>query len=75
MLKLLLFLLEKIVPYRTKFGFSLAEKLKYWYYYKIGQYKTPKKCLCGGKIRTYGAIYPEGYTVECNGCYLLIDED
>lgn len=29
----LLFILEKI-PYRTKFGFSLATNLQYWYYYK-----------------------------------------
>jgi len=74
MIRILLYLLEKI-PYRTKWGLSLADELKYFYYYKIGQYKNPPRCLCGGIIRTYGAIYPEGYTIECSNCQLLIDED
>lgn len=70
----LLYLLEKI-PYRTKFGLSISNVLKYLYYNKIGQYKKPQKCLCGGKIRTYGAHYPEGWTTECDSCQILIGED
>ena len=71
MIKLLLSLLEKI-PYRTKFGMSLASELKYFYYYKIG-YKT-NKCLCGGEIRTISCP-PDGWITECMNCSLLIDED
>jgi len=73
MIKLLLYLLEKI-PYRTKFGFSLADELKYFYYYKIGQFKNPKRCLCGGKVSTIG-VPPDGWVQDCNRCGLLIDED
>lgn len=74
MINVILYILEYL-PYRTRFGLSLADELKYFYYYKIGQFKNPKKCLCGGKIRTYGWTYPEGWTTECNRCNLLIDED
>jgi hypothetical protein len=73
MIKLFLYLLEKI-PYRTKFGFSLSARLKYFYYYKIGQYKNPPKCLCGGKISTLG-FPPDGWVTNCQSCGLLIDED
>lgn len=71
MINLLLYLLEKI-PYRTKFGLSLADLLKYTYYDKIGYKKN--RCLCGGAIVTYGANY-EGWLTECDLCHLLIDED
>jgi len=67
----LLYLLEKI-PYRTRFGLSLADELKYFYYKKIG-YKT-HRCLCGGKIVTRG-IPPDGWETSCYKCELLIDED
>lgn len=73
MINFILYFLEKI-SYRTKFGFSLAEKIKYFYYYKIGQYKKPQRCLCGGKIITIGCP-PDGWLTECNHCGLLIDED
>jgi hypothetical protein len=73
MIKLLLNLLEKI-PYRTSFGLSLADELKYWYYYKIGQYKKPQRCLCGGIISTVGCP-PDGWVTDCNWCGLLINED
>jgi len=73
MIKLLFYLLEKI-PYRTRFGMDLATILKYWYYDKIGQFKKPKRCLCGGRISTIG-IYPDGWVTDCNICGLLIDED
>jgi hypothetical protein len=73
MIKLLLYLLEKI-PYRTRFGLSLASELKYVYYYKIGQFKKPKRCLCGGKILTIGCP-PDGWVTDCINCGLLIDED
>ncbi len=74
MIKLILFLLDKI-PYRTNFGLSLSDLAKYGYYYRLGQFKTPPKCLCGGRIRIYSSTYPEGYTIECDKCQLLIDED
>ena len=77
MIKLILNLLEKI-PYRTRFGMSLADELKYSYYYRIGRYKNPPKCLCGGKVRTTAMCYGEGevgWTTECDCCQLLIDED
>jgi hypothetical protein len=48
----LLYLLEKI-SYRTKFGLSLADELKYWYYNKSYWHD---KCLCGGKIITISYI-------------------
>jgi hypothetical protein len=67
----LLYILEKI-PYRTRFGLSLADELKYLYYKKIG-YKT-NRCLCGGKIVTKG-IPPDGWETSCLWCELLIDED
>ena len=73
MIRLILYLLEKI-PYRTKFGISLATELKYLYYYKIGQYKKPPRCLCGGRISTIGT-YPDGWVTDCLNCGLLIDED
>ena len=73
MIKLLFYLLEKI-PYRTKFGLSFADELKYFYYYKIGQYKNPQKCLCGGIISTIG-VYPDGWITDCVSCGFLVDED
>jgi hypothetical protein len=72
MINLILNLLERI-PYRTRFGLSFSDLLKYCYYNKIGYKKD--KCLCGGRIRTYSSNYPEGYTVACDRCQLLIDED
>lgn len=69
----LLYLLEKI-PYRTHFGLSLADVLKYFYYEKIGSKKHPKRCLCGGIISTKGCP-PDGWVIDCTGCGLLIDED
>ena len=73
MIRLLLYLLEKI-PYRTKFGLSIVEELKYLYYEKIGQFKKPKRCLCGGLIVTRG-VPPDGWETSCIDCGLLIDED
>jgi|GEM_PF-3040799 len=67
----LLTILGKI-PYRTKFGLSLADVVKYFYYYKIGYKKH--RCLCGGRIITYG-VGPDGWCTECTDCNLLIDED
>ena len=71
MINLILYLLEKI-PYRTRFGLSLADELKYLYYDKIGYKK--RRCLCGGKVITYG-VGQEGWCTECNKCQILIDED
>lgn len=71
MIKLLLYLLEKI-PYRTKFGLNLADMLKIIYYQKIG-YKI-NKCLCGGKIVTRGCS-PDGWESYCYDCDFLYDED
>jgi hypothetical protein len=73
MIKLILNLLEKI-PYRTKFGLSLADELKVIYYQKIGQFKNPEKCLCGGRVYTRG-IPPDGWETACRSCEFLYDED
>lgn len=70
MKKLLLYILEKI-PYRNKWGLSLADLLKYWYYQR-----NPNRdfCFCGGKIRTFSCP-PDGWTTECIECNQLYDED
>lgn len=73
MIKLLLYLLEKI-PYRTQFGLSIVDELKVIYYQKIGQFKTPEKCLCGGVVVTRG-VPPDGWETSCDGCQMLFDED
>ena len=69
----LLYLLDRL-PYRSKFGLSLADRLKYYYYYKVDEYKCPRRCLCGGIIATMGCR-PDGWVTDCNRCGLLIDED
>lgn len=71
MIKLLLNLLNKI-PYRGRFGLSIADELKDIYYQKIGVKKN--KCLCGGKIITLG-IWIDGWETYCSSCYFLYDED
>ncbi len=71
MIRLLLYLLEKI-PYRTKFGLSLADELKVIYYHKIGIKK--QRCLCGGRVVTRG-IPPDGWETSCYDCDFLYDED
>lgn len=73
MIKLLLYLLNKI-PYRTRFGLSLADELKVIYYRKIGQFKKPERCLCGGEVITKGCP-PDGWETYCNDCEWLADED
>lgn len=45
MIKLLLYLLEKI-PYRSRFGLSIADELKVIYYHKMG-YKNIDVCAEG----------------------------
>ena len=73
MIKLLLYLLNKI-PYRSKFGLYLSDKLKYFYYIKIGKFKNPKRCLCGGIIVTM-RIYPDGWETSCKSCEQVYAED
>jgi hypothetical protein len=69
MIKIILYILDKI-PYKTKFGLSISDLLKYRYN------KThPYKCLCGGIIRCFSASSPEGWTVECTLCNQIYDED
>ena len=77
MIKLILNLLEKL-PYRTRFGLSIADELKVYYYWKIGQYKRPQRCLCGGIVidHTYvNAGGEAGWSTECDDCQMLYDED
>jgi hypothetical protein len=77
MIKLLLYLLEKI-PYRTAFGLSIADELKYFYYKKIGQFKKPEKCLCGGIVITHTWSLHEddlSWETACQDCGFLADED
>jgi len=59
MIKLILNLLEKI-PYRTKFGTSLADDLKSWWFYSKGHHNN---CLCGGIINVHG-LGQEHWIVE-----------
>ena len=73
MRRLILYLLDK-VSYKSSFGLSLADELKVWYYWKIGQFKKPERCFCGGIIHTYGAGV-EGWITECLSCRFLYDED
>jgi hypothetical protein len=73
MIKLLLYLLDRI-PYRTKFGLSIADELKVLYYQKIGQFKEPEICLCGGRVVTTG-IGQDGWETICYSCEFLYDED
>jgi len=68
MIKLILKLLEKL-PYRTKFGLSLADVIKVRYYYRYG-----KKCLCGGIVTTIG-VGREGWETACRDCEFVYDED
>lgn len=75
--KILLYILEKI-PYRTKFGMSLADELKYLYYEKIGSKKHPERCLCGGYVHTtYWSRSEDDVSWEttCGSCEQLYGED
>ena len=77
MIRLLLYLLEKI-PYRSRFGLSLADELKVIYYQKKGQFQTPEKCLCGGKVLTHTWSLHEddvSWETTCQDCQMLYDED
>jgi hypothetical protein len=72
MIKLILYLLEKI-PYRTRFGLSISDLLKYKY-----NQTHPYKCLCGGKITTKSYIRYEddiSWEISCEDCGFLADED
>lgn len=73
MVKIILYLLEKL-PYRTRFGLSLADELKVWYYWKIGRNKMEEKCLCGGIVITTG-FDPESWETQCDDCKFIYDED
>jgi hypothetical protein len=73
MRKLLLKILE-LIPYRTRFGLSLADCLKLWYFANISE----KKCICGGRIRTnyHQYNYDEvGWETFCGDCEMLYGED
>ena len=77
MIKFLLYLLEKL-PYRTSFGMTLANELKDIYYKKIGQFKKPERCLCGGIITTFTFRLNEddvSWETTCQSCNFLVDED
>ena len=77
MINILLYLLEKI-PYRTRFGLSLANELKVIYYQKIGQFKNPERCLCGGKVITHTwnlSQYDGSWETFCYQCEQIYDED
>jgi len=75
MRKLILAILEKI-PYRTKFGLSLADVAKIRYYKKYGEKKN--KCLCGGHVHTIYWNRSEddvSWETTCSSCEQLYDED
>jgi hypothetical protein len=69
----LLYILEKL-PYRTKFGLSLADVIKVRYYHKYGKNKRPERCICGGIVTTIG-VGREGWETACRDCEFLYDED
>lgn len=73
MINFFLNLLEKF-PYRNNFGLSIADVLKGIYYKKMGQYKNPERCLCGGRVITTGAPFG-GWETTCDICRELYDED
>lgn len=76
MINCILYVLEKI-PYRTKFGLSLADVLKVLYYHNYGVKKFPEKCLCGGLVQTITRQYsPEdvSWDTECSSCGFIYDE-
>jgi hypothetical protein len=63
-----------LIPYRTKFGLSLSDLLKIWYYKNINK----DICFCGGYIRTYQMLRSEGdcgWFTDCEDCKFLFDED
>jgi hypothetical protein len=73
MRKLILKLLDKI-PYHTKFGLSLSDLLKIWWYKNINQ----ERCLCGGYIMDYQFLRSDGdggWFTECKDCNMLYSED
>jgi len=75
-MRLLLWILRKL-PYRTRFGLSLEDELKVWYYNKYSENiprRQRNKCLCGGIIRTIG-IGPDGWETACHDCGFIYDED
>jgi hypothetical protein len=53
---------------------SLIDRIKIWYYKRIGKFQKPKRCLCGGIITT-GTVIFEGYEIRCNSCRFLYGED
>ena len=77
MIKILLYLLERL-PYRTRFGLSISDELKIFYYKKIGQFKNPERCLCGGVITTASWQLHEddaSWETACHECDFIFDED
>lgn len=71
--KLILKLLNKI-PYRDKFGLSLSDLLKIYWYDKVDK----NRCFCGGIIRNYQFLtsYGDGgWYVECEDCLQIYEED
>lgn len=72
-INIILNLLEKI-PYKTRFGLSLADLSKIYYHEKIGQFKRPQSCLCGGIVKTRGTYF-DGWETTCLDCNFLYDED
>ena len=70
---ILLHFLEKL-PYRTKFGLSLADVLKVWYYHNYGEKKHPERCICGGVVTTAG-VGRDGWETACRECEFVYDED
>jgi hypothetical protein len=73
MINLILYLLEKI-PYRTKFGLSLSDLLKLWWYNNI----NVKKCICGGSIVIDSKVIDDGcgsWIISCEKCGECYEED
>jgi hypothetical protein len=72
-MNIILNILEKL-PYKDEFGMSIVDRLKERFYWNIGKYKDPERCLCGGKVSTIG-VYPDGRETSCDTCQKIYDED
>jgi acetone carboxylase gamma subunit len=69
-----LFILELLnkIPWRSKFGMGIGDELRIIYYQKWGKRRI--RCLCGGRVITFG-VGRDGWETSCGSCEFLYDED
>jgi hypothetical protein len=74
-MKILLYYILRLLhrlPFRDKFGCSISDNLKSWWYWNLNH---KKYCLCGGRFKKYGWEYYDMYEVICDKCSFIADED